>query len=149
MDDQAARELVARVEGLLDEVESDGRCLEVVEALVSLYGEGLARMTAVADGALEAFAGDELVSHLLVLHDLHPVPVEERVRAVLGNDAELVSVEGGVARLRMAAGGCSSCDASAATKMQSIEEAVLRAAPDVERVEDVCAPVQVLPQVGA
>ena len=66
------------------------------------------------DGALaEALAGDELVAHLLLLHGLHPVPLEERVRGALdevrpyldshGGDVELLGVEDG--RRAAAAGG--------------------------------------------
>ena len=91
LDDRAARERVARVEALLEELEGSAagvpreRALELVGALLDLYGEGLRRIvTVVAErdgvGALAAaFAGDELVSHLLLLHGLHPVPLERRV----------------------------------------------------------------------
>jgi Fe-S cluster biogenesis protein NfuA len=152
VDDRAASDLVGRVESLLDEV--DGQSLEVVTALVELYGEGLARIMAMADGAREAFAEDELVSHLLLLHDLHPVPVEERVRGAIdaaGAAAEILAVEGPVVRLRAKAGSCASCAASAGTKQHAIEEAIARAAPEVERVEfwDAPEPVLVLPQVPA
>jgi Fe-S cluster biogenesis protein NfuA len=152
VDDQGAVDLVGRVEGLLDE--ADGQTLEVVTALVQLYGEGLARMMAVADGAREAFAQDQLVSHLLLLHDLHPVPLDERVRGAIeaaGGAAELLAIEGGVVRLRAKAGSCAACASSAGTKRQAIEEAIATAAPDVERVEfwDAPEPVVVLPQVTA
>jgi Fe-S cluster biogenesis protein NfuA len=156
MDDQAARDLVARVETLLDEVESlpgADKTLEAVEALVRLYGEGLARVMALADGARATFAEDELVAHLLLLHDLHPVPVEERVRGAVaeaGGEADVLSVADGVAFLRPRAGGCASCGSSAGTKRQAIEAAIDRAAPEVERVEylDLPAPMP-LPQAPA
>ncbi len=89
-------------------------------------------------------AGDELVEHLFLLHGLHPVSVEERVRDALegvkpylgshGGGVELVSVEDGVAVVRMQ-GSCEGCPASAMTLKLAIEDAVLKAAPDVERVE--------------
>ena len=54
---------------------------------------------------------DELVAHLLLVHDLHPVDVETRVAQALeevrpylgshGGDVELLGVEDGVARLRL------------------------------------------------
>lgn len=151
MEDQAARDLVARVEGLLDEV--DDRTLEVVTAIVELYGEGLTRMVAAANGAGDAFAEDELVSHLLLLHDLHPVPVEERVRAGIaaaGDSVELLFIEDGVAHVRAKAGGCAT-GSTAATKRQSTAEEIQKAAPEIERVEvmEVPEPVVVLPQVSA
>jgi Fe-S cluster biogenesis protein NfuA/nitrite reductase/ring-hydroxylating ferredoxin subunit len=156
MDDTAGRERVARVEALLEEVEGLGDPLarekanEVAQALLELYGAGLERMVqAIAehdgDGRLaEAFAGDELVSHLLLLHDLHPVPLEERVRGALeevrpyleshGGNVELAGVEEGVVRLRLQ-GSCSGCPSSTATLKLAIEDAVLRAAPEVEEIE--------------
>jgi Fe-S cluster biogenesis protein NfuA len=153
VDDRAAVDLVGRVETLLDEV--DGPALEAVAALVEMYGEGLSRMMAVADGSRDAFLKDDLVSHLLLVHDLHPVPLEERIRGAIdaaGAAAEILAIEGGVVRLRAKAGSCAACASSAGTKQAAIEEAIAKAAPDVERVEfwnDVPDPVVVLPQVTA
>jgi Fe-S cluster biogenesis protein NfuA len=154
VEDRAAVDLVGRVEALLDE--ADGPTLEVVTALVEMYGEGLARMMAVAsdETARAAFAADDLVAHLLLLHDLHPVPLEERVRGAIeaaGAAADLLAIEGGVVRLRAKAGSCAACASSAGTKQQATREAIARAAPDVERVEfwDAPEPVVVLPQVLA
>ena len=151
MKDQAARDLVERVEGLLGE--ADDRTLEIVAALVELYGEGLRRMTVASGGAGEAFAEDELVSHLLLLHDLHPVPVEERVRAGIdaaGGGAELLFIEDGVVHLRAKAGSCAT-GSTAATKQQAIAEEVRNAAPDVDRVEvmEMPEPALVLRQAGS
>ena len=117
--------------------------------LLDLYGEGLARIVAhVADrdedGALaRALAGDELVSHLLLLHGLHPVPLDARVRGALaevrpyleshGGDVELLGIEDGVVRLAMR-GSCDGCASSTMTLKLAIEEAIQRAAPDVEEI---------------
>ena len=111
-------ELVARVEAALDAIESEPAAIEAVQAVVELYGEGLRRMMA---GAREE---DELVSHLLVLHDLHPVPLEERVRAAVGDKAIVVSAGDGVVRVRLK-GGCGST---------GVEEVIKAAAPDVDAV---------------
>ncbi|MEA2180249.1 MAG: hypothetical protein QOG77_3546, partial [Solirubrobacteraceae bacterium] len=51
-----------------------------------------------------------------------------------GGDVELVGVTDGVALVRMQ-GSCEGCPASAMTLKLAIEDAVLKAAPDVERVE--------------
>jgi Fe-S cluster biogenesis protein NfuA/nitrite reductase/ring-hydroxylating ferredoxin subunit len=151
MDGREAAELVGRVEGLLEQVESlpdpvaRETALTAIQALLDLYGEGLAR---IADqvGPLQAtvLGGDELVSHLMLVHGLHPVAVEDRVREALdgvrpyldshGGDVELVEVRDGVVRLRMQ-GSCEGCPASAMTLKSAIEDAVLRAAPDVDAVE--------------
>jgi Fe-S cluster biogenesis protein NfuA/nitrite reductase/ring-hydroxylating ferredoxin subunit len=151
MDGREAAELVGRVEGLLEQVESlpdpvaRDAALTAIQALLDLYGEGLTRI-AEQVGPLQAtvLAGDELVSHLMLVHGLHPVAVEDRVREALdevrpyldshGGDVELVEVRDGVVRLRMQ-GSCEGCPASAMTLKSAIEDAVLRAAPDVEAVE--------------
>jgi len=154
--EEEVRERVGRVEALLAEVETleDPRArektAEMVGVLLELYGEALARiMEAVArstgrEALFEAFTADELVSHLLILHGLHPLGIEERVERALeevrpylrshGGDVELLGVEDGVARVRME-GSCDGCPSSTATLKLAIEEAVMRAAPDLERVE--------------
>jgi Fe-S cluster biogenesis protein NfuA len=142
---------VAEVERLLDLLEAlpdrlaRETALETVQAVVELYGEGLRRIAGGLDGPrVRALAEDELVAHLLLLHGLHPVTVEQRVRDALvgvrpyleshGGDVELLEVADGVVRLRLE-GSCEGCPASAMTLKLAIEEAVLAAAPDVDRVE--------------
>jgi Fe-S cluster biogenesis protein NfuA len=144
MDDQAARALVARVDALLENAQD----VELIQALVELYGEGLARIAArLPVGEL---ADDELVSHLLLLHDLHPVPLPDRVQAALddvapyldshGGGVELVAIEDGVVRLRLQ-GTCNGCPSSRTTLELAIDEAIQRAAPEIERIEAEDAPV--------
>jgi Fe-S cluster biogenesis protein NfuA/nitrite reductase/ring-hydroxylating ferredoxin subunit len=155
LDDGAVRERVARVDALLADVEGAigavpvDTVLELVGSLLDLYGEGLARVVGhVAardeDGALaRAFAEDELIAHLLLLHGLHPVPLEARVRGALaevrpyleshGGDVDLLGIEEGVVRLALR-GSCDGCASSTATLKLAIEEAIQRAAPDVEAV---------------
>jgi Fe-S cluster biogenesis protein NfuA/nitrite reductase/ring-hydroxylating ferredoxin subunit len=154
MDDGEARERVAAVEGLLDEVEqlADPAAREVAtrlaQALLDLYGEGLARVVeevaAVDDGTLAAaLAGDELVAHLLLLHGLHPVALEDRVRGALeevgpyldshGGGVELLGIDDDVVRLALR-GSCSGCPSSTATLKLAIEDAIHKAAPDVAEV---------------
>jgi Fe-S cluster biogenesis protein NfuA len=140
MDDLRARELVARIDVLLEQVQD----VELVQSLVDLYGEGLARIVAHDPQCVAGVAGDELVSYLLLLHGLHPIPVEDRVRAALadvrpyleqhGGDVELLGIDGGVARLRLQ-GTCNGCPSSTATLKHAIDDAIQRAAPDIERIE--------------
>jgi Fe-S cluster biogenesis protein NfuA/nitrite reductase/ring-hydroxylating ferredoxin subunit len=156
LDEQGLQERVARIERLLEEIESlkdpDARskAAEVVQVLLELYGEGLSRMMEVvargedSQRTFEAFAEDELVSHLLLLHGLHPLDVETRVVQALeevrpylqshGGNVELLGVEGGVARLRLQ-GSCDGCPSSSMTLKLAIEEAVQKAAPDLEGIE--------------
>ena len=147
-------EAVERVEALLDEVEGQPQVTELVQALLELYGEGLRRIAARVD--MRELAGDELVDHLLFLHGLHPVPVEERVAGALdemrpyldshGGDVRLLGVEDGVVRLQLQ-GSCSGCPSSAVTLRHGIEEAIYRAAPDVERIDAEDAPVVAEPLI--
>jgi hypothetical protein len=134
---------VERVERLIDEAGDD--CLPVVSALVEMYGEGLARVVGSLppEAVQELAASDPLVSYLLILHDLHPVSAENRVReaiAATGAYAVVVGVEDGVAHVRAAADG----------RRETIAAAVAAAVPDVDRVEfvEMLQPVVVLPQVA-
>src|SRR5215207_1168552 len=145
LDEGGLQERVARMETLLGEIETlddpsaKSKAAEVVGVLLDLYGEGLARMMeVVAEGedrekAFDVFAGDELVSHLLLLHGLHPLDLETRVAGALeevrpylqshGGNVELMGIEGGVARLRLE-GSCNGCPSSTMTLKLAIEEAV-------------------------
>ena len=139
--------LLEEVEGLPDPAARDA-ALELVQTLLDLYGEGLARVVGhIAerdDGTLAAaLASDDVVAHLLLLHGLHPVPLEARVRGALaevrpyleshGGNVELLGVDDGVVRLRMQ-GSCSGCPSSTMTLKLAIEEAIHKAAPDVQDV---------------
>jgi Fe-S cluster biogenesis protein NfuA/nitrite reductase/ring-hydroxylating ferredoxin subunit len=156
LDDQGLQERVARIDTLLEEIESledrnaRSKAAEMTQVLLELYGEGLARMMEVAAQGNErerifaAFAEDELISHLLLLHGLHPLDVETRVVQALeevrpylqshGGNVELLGVEGGVARVRLQ-GSCDGCPSSTVTLKLAIEEAILKAAPDLEGIE--------------
>jgi Fe-S cluster biogenesis protein NfuA len=139
VDDREVQERVARIEVLLEHVGDDPKAAEAIQAIVELYGEGLSRLLAGAD-PLE----DELLSHLLLVHDLHPTSVETRILQALdevrpyldshGGDVELLRVEDGVARVRLE-GTCNGCPSSAVTLKLAIEEAVMKAAPELERIE--------------
>lgn len=140
MEDREVRERVARVESLLDELDAvpdpvvRERATATVAALVELYGEGLARVVErLPAESLQALVRDELVEQLLLLHGLHPVDAETRVRRALADvrDVELVAVEEEVVRLRLG-DGCAGCGSAAARR--SAEEAVAQAAPDLELV---------------
>jgi Fe-S cluster biogenesis protein NfuA/nitrite reductase/ring-hydroxylating ferredoxin subunit len=152
--EQDPRELVADVERRLEAIETlpdaEARqaAIDGVRALVELYGAGLARIVeeiaARDDGALaRALSDDELVAHLLLLHGLHPVPLQERVRSALGEvrpyleshggNVELLEVEPPAVRLRLQ-GSCSGCPSSAMTLKLAIENAVFKAAPEIEEV---------------
>ena len=153
---------VARVEELLEELDgvADGPAREtataLVQALLELYGEGLSRLVGYVaerdDGALaDALARDELLSPLLILHGLHPVPLDRRVLDGLdevrpylethGGNVELLGIEEGVVRLQLQ-GSCSGCPSSAITLRHAVEEAIHKSAPDVTEIVAEDAPPQ-------
>jgi Fe-S cluster biogenesis protein NfuA/nitrite reductase/ring-hydroxylating ferredoxin subunit len=155
LDDSQLEERVGRIEGLLGEIETledpnaRARTAEMIQALLELYGEGLGRIVEnVADlGSMElkdALLEDELVSHLLLLHGLHPVDVDTRVLGALdevrpyleshGGNVQFLGIEGGVARVRLE-GSCDGCPSSTMTLKLAIEEAIQKAAPELEGVE--------------
>ena len=120
-------------------------------AVLDLHGSGLQRILGHLAGAgepgralLDAVARDEVAGGLLLLHGLHPLDAEARVRQALedvrpylrshGGNVELLGLGDGVGRLRLE-GSCHGCPSSAVTMRQTIEEAVLARAPDVTRVE--------------
>lgn len=116
------------------------RTEEVARLVADLYGAGLERLLgllhdrgALTDEVAGALAGDELVAGLLLVHGLHPYPVETRIAVALdGLGVTLLSVSGdGVARLRLPpADGCGSAGLRA-----TVEEAVEAAAPEITAVE--------------
>jgi Fe-S cluster biogenesis protein NfuA len=132
----------------------------LVSAVMDLYGEGLERILRALDEAgpegarLRAqIVDDGVVASLLLIHGLYPVDLETRVQEALdgvrpymhshGGDVELLTLEDGVARLRLE-GSCQGCPASAATLEQAIRQALEEAAPDLAgmEVEGTEAPVR-------
>jgi Fe-S cluster biogenesis protein NfuA len=145
-----------RVEALLTELGrlSDASAVATAEALVQtlveLYGAGLDRVMEIVTetGAAETIARltcDDLVSGLLVVHDLHPLTTAERVgtaldgvRPYLGlhdGGVELIEITpAGVVRLRLL-GGCDGCPSSRITITDAIERAITSAAPEVSAID--------------
>jgi Fe-S cluster biogenesis protein NfuA/nitrite reductase/ring-hydroxylating ferredoxin subunit len=139
---------VQELQGRLEE-HGDPATRELAEALVSavvaMYGAGLERIAAALNGELARVAEDPLVASLLLIHDLHPVPLAERVQGALdtvrpymeshGGDVELVGIsEDGVATIALR-GSCSDCAASSATLELAVKQALEEAAPDLEGLE--------------
>lgn len=123
---------------------------ELLGAVIEMYGDGLGRIVAALDDdehgerLMARLAGDDLVASLLFIHDLHPVPLRQRVLDALeqvrpymeshGGDVELLALEDGVARLRLR-GSCSDCTASAMTLELAIKQALEAQAPDLTGLE--------------
>jgi Fe-S cluster biogenesis protein NfuA/nitrite reductase/ring-hydroxylating ferredoxin subunit len=144
-------ELIDRVQRLTGELEtitdSGARAIaeQLMAALLELYGEGLERiLQLIGDDNARALADDGVIASLLLIHDLYPVPLEERVAEALasvrpymeshGGDVQLLSLENGVATLRLS-GSCDGCAASSATLELAIKKALMESAPDLLGLE--------------
>ncbi|WP_225828069.1 NifU family protein [Streptomyces naphthomycinicus] len=147
--DPAVEARLARLDEVLAGLEgTPGPALEAVRLLTEVYGEALARVLDQAEEPLrQRLADDELLGHLLVLHEIHPEPSEHRAaRAVeklrpavreRGGDLEWAGVDGRVARVRLSGGsGCGSgCGGGSADIVGAVQAAVLAVAPELESVE--------------
>jgi Fe-S cluster biogenesis protein NfuA len=157
MDDTAVHQRLVAVDRLLGRLEETpgptaDTAMDAVGALTDIYGEALARImdraTAIS-GLADDLAGDELIGHLLALHQVHPRGVEQRVQEAIdslhpyveshGGQLSLECVDHGVARIRLS-GACQTCQSSSATLKGLVEEAVLTAAPELAAVEAVDPP---------
>jgi len=144
-------QLIARVQELTGRLEDldDPACRRLAEeltaAVVQMYGAGLERIVELADAETrDEMANDSLVAGLLMIHDLYPVPIEERVVHALdtvrpymeshGGDVELLGIENGIAKLRLQ-GSCKSCRASSSTLELAVRQALEEAAPDLEGMD--------------
>ncbi len=149
---RGGEDLMERVERLTGELEQmpdpAARAVaeELVAAVLEFHGDGLARLLSTMDvgTAREMVEADEVVASLLLIHDLYPVALEERVVEALdsvrpymeshGGDVDFLGVEDGVAHLRLQ-GSCSGCAASSATLELAIKKALSETAPDLLGIE--------------
>jgi Fe-S cluster biogenesis protein NfuA len=161
MDKTQNREIqarLARIEELIqavDKIDDDKvrtQARELVEALLEMQGAGLERLMEIiydsgptGQSMIDELGRDELISGLLLVHGLHPLDLESRVRNALekvgprlaqhGGSVDLLSVtREGAVKLRLA-GNCHGCPSSILTLKFSIEEALYAAAPDVTSLE--------------
>lgn len=146
----------ARIAQLLDEIRelvalpAWQRVEDLLRRVVALYGAGLAhalehaRASGAEPAALDArLCDDELLASLLVLHGLHPLPAEARIRRALGlvreqldlreDQLALVEIADGVARL------AATDDLGGGAMAPSVAEGVIRrvleaAAPELRGV---------------
>ena len=148
---------ISQIEELVNTIESlpdpDARssAVALVQALMDFHGEALDHLMEIvaAQGEVgysifKQFSSDELVSNLLLLYGLHPLPLETRVATALenvrphlkshGGNVELVEIDSGVVRVRLQ-GSCRSCASSADTLKLAVEAAIYAAAPDVVSIE--------------
>jgi Fe-S cluster biogenesis protein NfuA len=121
---------------------------ELIQTLLDLHAQGLERILgtvhdAGAPGAevIDQLGRDQLVSGVLLLHGLHPLDLETRVRNALetvrprlglhGGSVEFVEArDDGTVRIRLE-GNCNGCPSSRVTLHSTIEEELYSAAPDI------------------
>lgn len=125
--------------------------LALVQILMDFHAAGIDRMMEILSDSgdsgwqiIDEFGRDEVVTHMLLLHGLHPVDLDTRVRAALervrpylqshGGNVELLEIDGGVVRLNLT-GSCNGCPSSSLTLKTAIETAIFEDAPDVISVE--------------
>ena len=158
MPPQNLRAVGDRIEQLLDELHAtaDPRARATAEELLrlvtELYGGALERVVQLASADAPALAArlfdDELVASLLVVHGLHPDPVDARVERALGSVRPLLAEQGGevelldidaqagAVHLRLRGGeGCGS-----ATMRLAVEGAIIEAAPEIVTFDIELAP---------
>jgi Fe-S cluster biogenesis protein NfuA len=152
-DDKGFRELMQRIGGLVQEIESIAdpavrtTTKELVQSLMDLHGTALEQALEIVAGTGETGLGiidqlgrNSLVSSVLILYGLHPQDLQsrvvnavERVRPQLrkqGCEVELVGVINGVVHLRAKTSG-HACGSTAKTLQASLEGAIYEAAPDM------------------
>ena len=145
-----------RIQELVEQIDalphSPARVLfqECLESVLTFYGHGLERILQLVANTPDGqklyadLAHDQIVRGLLLIHDLHPVDIESRLRDALdkvrpyleshGGNVELISLINDVARLRLQ-GTCKSCPSSAVTLELAIRHAIEEACPDLNGFE--------------
>lgn len=139
--------LVAELGALADPV-ARAKAEELVQLVVGFYGAGFERILELVDeepaevgeGLFGRFADDPLVASVMLLHGLHPVDIDARIRGALervrshGVDATLFEVRNGVARIHVEQHANGRGPSSLAIR-QAIEQAIEGVAPEVEQID--------------
>ena len=153
--ERAGEELVARLNSLVEELEQypdtevRDKALDLVQIILNLYGESLRRIMATLDTAhqrdqiLSRLANDEVVRSTLLIHDLMPVSLYDRVAGKLnelrpylvsqGCDVELLGVDDARARMRLMRSGKGA--PPIAVLKSDIEKALNEVAPDLAGID--------------
>jgi hypothetical protein len=148
MDHAAFQGRMRQIEELIEAIQEHAHpvvrasAAELVRALLDVHRAGLEtildRIGRLGEpGLLNGLVDDDLVSRLLLLHGLHPVDLETRVRQALERarplleihdaDVQLAEATHEAVRLRLTRGG--------EDVHKLLESAILETAPDVLRIE--------------
>ena len=164
--DLDAAGLAQRIEELLDKIAAEGgpgvahAAEELVRVLMRFYGAGLEQVVSVVragggDAMVHRLSADPLVAGLLALHDLHPVPVAQRLDHALDTARRRLGAHGtgitlgdidddGAIHVLLAGGGC-----GADTVKDVVATAITELVPEVTGVVFDAEPVgPALLQIG-
>ena len=147
-DDQAQRiqDLIEHIEALPD-ANTRELMQECLQEMLALHGTGLERILKLVStnaNVRDVLINDDIVRGLLLIHGLHPVPLEARMHQALdkvlpyihshGGNVELVSLDDGIAKLRLQ-GTCKTCTASTITLELAVKGAIAKFCPDLLGME--------------
>ena len=125
---------------------------ECIREILGFYGKGLEKiLKIISEGNSSAakdiynnLIEDSFVNGLLLIHDLHPLDLKTRLYKALekvkpymdshGGSVELVSLENGVAKLKLA-GNCNGCPSSSSTLELGIRQSIEEYCPDLLGLE--------------
>lgn len=154
-DAQDLRARMNRVCGLIRTLEQSAgpevriAAATLVQEIISFHGEGLNRMLEViyetaGQDLVDRLAMDELVGSLLLLHDVHPVPMETRILQAIDGLLPILRTHGATVELRRLSpegdvslrvnGECPRCSSSHENLHSLVVETVLGSAPDAAGV---------------
>jgi Fe-S cluster biogenesis protein NfuA len=151
------KDRLQKIEGLIGQIqnasdrETRATALELIQILMEFHAAAVDQMMEITSEAgdagwniIERFGRDPVVSNMLLLHGLHPLDLDTRVRDALetvrpylhshGGDVELIEIAEGAVRLKLT-GSCNGCPSSAATLKTAIETAIHETAPDVTSIQ--------------
>jgi Fe-S cluster biogenesis protein NfuA len=146
---QKIEQLVQRVNDLSD-ADARATALELLQSLMDLHGAVLARLVEMMGEAgepgralLAELGSDPLICGLLVLYGVHPVDLETRVKHALekvqprlkkqAGAVELINLKDAVVRVKIRSSG-QGCGSSPDALQQTVEQAILEAAPEVVEI---------------
>ena len=159
--DEEFQKLAERVDVLARELEEHPdpeareKVLELLQTVLSLYGEALRRIlhiirsrppgeAVVGQLIVSQMIADPAVSSVLMIHGLYPVELKVRVATALdqvrpylqshGGDAQLLGVENGVAKVRLIRPRHDGSTSMTPMRLP-IEKALVEAAPDLAGIE--------------
>ena len=164
--DLDAAGLAQRIEELLDKITAEAGpgvafdAEELVRVLMRFYGAGLEQVVSIVragggDALVHRLSADPLVAGLLALHDLHPVPVAQRLDQALDTARRRLGAHGsgitlgevdddGAIHVLLAGGGC-----GADTVKDVVAGAITELVPEVTGVVFDAEPVgPALLQIG-